>query len=61
MTDTPKTLLEAVRYFSDRKVCFEAITEAANGEGFSAGVQAWGGHQLVSLCGQGVCGVVRIN
>ena len=25
MTDQPKTLLEAVRYFSDRKVCFEAM------------------------------------
>lgn len=25
MTDTPQTLLEAVRYFSDRKVCFEAM------------------------------------
>jgi hypothetical protein len=23
MTDTPKTLIEAVRYFSDLKVCFE--------------------------------------
>jgi transposase-like protein len=25
MNDIPKTLLEAVRYFSDRKVCFEAM------------------------------------
>src|SRR6478752_8968883 len=25
MTDTPKTLLEAVRYYSDPKVCFETM------------------------------------
>ena len=28
MTDTPKTLLEAVRYFSDPKVCFESMLKA---------------------------------
>lgn len=28
MTDTPKTLLEAVRYFSDPKVCFEQMLKA---------------------------------
>ncbi len=25
MTDTPETLLEAVRYYSDLKVCFETM------------------------------------
>lgn len=28
MTDTPKTLLEAVRYFADPKVCFEQMIKA---------------------------------
>ena len=28
MTDTPKTLLEAVRYFTDPKVCFEHMLQA---------------------------------
>lgn len=28
MTDTPKTLLEAVRYFADPKVCFEHMLQA---------------------------------
>ncbi len=28
MTDTPKTLLEAVRYFSEPKVCFEQMLKA---------------------------------
>jgi transposase-like protein len=33
MNDTPKTLLEAVRYFADPKICFESMLQAKWPEG----------------------------
>jgi transposase-like protein len=49
MTDTPKTLLEAVRYFADPKVCFEHMLQAKWPEG----------NPTCPKCGSERVGVIR--
>jgi transposase-like protein len=49
MSDTPKTLLEAVRYFSDPKICFEHMLQAKWPEG----------NPTCPKCGSERVGVVR--
>jgi len=49
MTDTPQTLLEAVRYYSDAKVCFETMLSAN-----------WpDGKVVCPTCGSDKVGVIR--
>jgi len=58
MTDTPKTLLEAVRYFSSLKVCFETMLVVKWPEGNPACPKC-GGHGFKIIRGTTTVGDQR--